>query len=83
MGICLQSPWEDAKKWFQVSQVFFHERCSCHIPGIFNMMTNEFSESESVTRRMIANLEEDKQLTNRYQDEWSIFEPEIAQMQPV
>ena len=48
-------------------------------------MTNELSESESesVTRRIIDNLHEVKQLTIRYQDEWSIFKPEIAQMQPV
>ena len=49
------------------------------------LMTNELSESESesVTRRIIDNLHEVKQLTIRYQDEWSIFKPEIAQMQPV
>ena len=47
------------------------------------MMQNELGESESVTHRIIANLEEDKQSTIRYQDEWSIFKPEIAQMQPV
>ena len=50
-------------------------------------MTNELSESESesVTRRIIANLHEylHEQLTIRYQNEWSIFKPEIAQMQPV
>ena len=50
-----------------------------------HLMTNELSESESesVTRRIIDNLHEVKQLTIRYQDEWSIFKPETAQMQPV
>ena len=49
------------------------------------LMTNELSESEIVTRRIIANLHENlhEQLTIRYQNEWSIFKPEIAQMQPV
>ena len=51
------------------------------------LMTNELSESESesVTRRIIANLHEylHEQLTICYQNEWSIFKPEIAQMQPV
>ena len=48
-----------------------------------HLMTNESSESENVSRRIIANLQEDKQFTICNQDEWSIFKPEIAQMQPV